>query len=57
MDRAKFMEAADIVCGECCYCNEEQCDNCPVRKTIDYTNKMHSLLETFLLEDSPASFL
>lgn len=31
----KFLDAVDVVCGECGYLSEETCENCPVRKTCD----------------------
>ena len=30
----KYLEAVDVVCGEC-YGNEETCKSCPVRKCCD----------------------
>lgn len=31
----KFQKAVDVVCGECGYLDEETCETCPVRKTMD----------------------
>ena len=31
----KLLEAVDIVCGNCPYGNDEECQNCNVRKMCD----------------------
>lgn len=34
-----YIEAVDIVCLECHYLEEDTCDKCPVRKTVEEKNK------------------
>ncbi len=34
----EFINAVDVVCGECIERSETTCDNCPVRKSVDYYN-------------------
>ena len=31
-----FLKAVDLVCINCVCLNEQTCENCPVRKTVDY---------------------
>lgn len=31
----EFLDASQIVCMECAYASEKDCDKCPVRKTLD----------------------
>lgn len=30
-----YLEAVDIVCLDCLFLDEEVCEKCPVRKTVD----------------------
>lgn len=30
-----YFDAVDIVCLDCHYLSEDECSNCPVRKTVD----------------------
>ena len=36
MNLEKFLESADYVCGYCIESNDETCQGCPVRKSVDY---------------------
>lgn len=31
----EFLDASQIVCMECAYASEKNCERCPVRKTLD----------------------
>lgn len=33
--KKSFLDAVDIVCGECIDLSEETCDGCPVRRTVE----------------------
>lgn len=35
LERDKFIEALNVVCGECICRSEKRCDKCPVRITMD----------------------
>lgn len=34
----EFITAVDVVCGCCTERNEDTCENCPVRKSVDFYN-------------------
>lgn len=34
-----FIDAVDTVCGECHFIDEDTCEKCPVRMTVDEMNK------------------
>lgn len=36
--KKKFLNAVDVVCGECRYLNENNCKTCFVRKMVDDIN-------------------
>lgn len=36
MDKAKYLNAVDVVCLDCICGNDEVCESCPVRKTVDW---------------------
>lgn len=38
-ERKEFLDAVDVVCGTCHYCEEKHCRSCPVRKTVDELKK------------------
>ena len=35
----RYLEAVDIVCLDCAFLSEKECEKCPVRKTVDLINK------------------
>lgn len=37
-DYNKLIKAAEVVCINCIICEQDVCNNCPVRKTIEYHN-------------------
>ena len=44
MDQKKYLEAVDTVCMECAF-QEETCETCPVRKTVDQVKEMTEAAE------------
>ena len=36
----ELLDASQIVCKECAYASERNCDKCPVRKTLDRIKEM-----------------
>ena len=37
--KKQYLEAVDVVCMDCAFLSEEECEKCPVRKTVDLINK------------------
>lgn len=35
----RYLEAVDIVCLDCAFLSEKECEKCPVRKTVDLIDK------------------
>jgi hypothetical protein len=40
-DYDALIKAVDVVCLNCVCMSEENCENCPVRKTVDYFRKQN----------------
>ena len=37
--KKQYLEAVDVVCMDCAFLSEKECEKCPVRKTVDLMNK------------------